>query len=145
MIEPIVYLGISFLFAGLIAWAAMPLVRSRTARLTAQQIFKLLDSYLEAELDKKSDEIDRLKRECDVLKTKIDALQSQVGPATQETDPTIPPSARPRPMFLPLDTTQREQFAIAEIKETPQDTQDEDDRPAQEEPGKPGSLRVVTR
>ena len=52
MIEPFLYIGIGFLFAGLIVWAAMPYVRARTERLTARRLEAALQSLAEIRAQK---------------------------------------------------------------------------------------------
>src|SRR5262245_24601686 len=53
MMDPLVYLGISVLFAGLMVWAVMPLVHRRAARLIAeQQQAALLSPSLELDKNK---------------------------------------------------------------------------------------------
>jgi len=142
MAEPIIYLGISFLFAGLIAWAVMPLVRSRTARLTAQErdAARHMLSQIQAELDIQSQLVTHLKREREMLKSEIDALRSKLGAAAGEVPTTKPWSTGLGPLFVKLDPDEREQFG--ETKETLQGTQEPHDG-AHDETGEPRSLRIV--
>ena len=100
MIEPLIYLGISFVFAGLIVWAIMPLVHRRAARsFEARQKVTLqspdhlsadiapspnLDEIVgqlkdkvagqSAELDKNAKTITQLNVDRDLLKVELDAL-----------------------------------------------------------------------
>jgi predicted nuclease with TOPRIM domain len=52
MIEPLLYFGIGFLFAGLFVWAALPYVRARTERLTARRLEAALQSLAETQAQK---------------------------------------------------------------------------------------------
>ena len=52
MIEPFLYIGIGFLFAGLIVWAAVPYVRARTERLIARRLEAALQSLAEIRAQK---------------------------------------------------------------------------------------------
>jgi hypothetical protein len=53
MIEAIMYMGIGFLFAGLIAVAVMPLVHDRAVRLTTRRLRAILPlSTMEVQADK---------------------------------------------------------------------------------------------
>jgi hypothetical protein len=149
MIEPIVYIGIGFLCAGLVGVAVLPLVRARAVRSTSQRLeaaiqalakiqadknrlraevavltrraeekaeeFNNRNTSHRVELGKKSDQINRLKLERNLLNLEIDVLHSEFGVA-QESAPTKLP-AKPGPVFLPLDTTQREKFATLGISQ----------------------------
>src|SRR5690349_2107511 len=80
MIEPLIYLGISFVFAGLIVWAIMPLVHRRAARLfDARVVGQLRDKVLgqSAELEKNAKTITQLNVDRDLLKVELDALRIQ--------------------------------------------------------------------
>ena len=52
MIEPLLYFGIGFLFAGLFVWAAVPYVRARTERLTARRLEAALQLLAESRAQK---------------------------------------------------------------------------------------------
>src|SRR5262245_46373487 len=52
MIEPLLYFGIGFLFAGLFVWAALPYVRARAERLTARRLEAALQSLAETQAQK---------------------------------------------------------------------------------------------
>lgn len=102
MIEPLIYFGISLLFAGLIVWAVMPLVHRRAARLfearqqvesrsqhlnndlaplrDQDEIVELLKDKVagqNAELDNNVKTITQLNIDRDLLKVELDALRIQ--------------------------------------------------------------------
>jgi len=105
MIEPILYLGISLLFAGLMAWAVTPLIRSRTAPLIAQERDAALD-----DLDIKNQVITQLKREREMLKNEIGALRRKLGPGALDVPSTQPWSTGVGPLFVELDPNERQQL-----------------------------------
>ena len=90
MVEPIAYLGIGFLSAGLIVW---PIVFRWTERSAAR---RLEGPHLRSVI-------------------KFDTCLPTVDfGASQEADQPEPPTPMPGPMFLPLDAVQRDQFASIE-------------------------------
>ena len=112
MIEPIFYLGISLLFAGLMAWAVTPLIRSRTAPLIAQERDAALQAYEDAkfDLDIKNQMVTGFKREREMLKSEIGALRKKLGPAAQDIPSTQPWSTGEGPLFVELDPNERQQL-----------------------------------
>ena len=120
MIEPIIYLGISFLFAGLMAWAVTPLIRSRTALLIAQERDAALQAFehSKSDLDIKNQLVLRLKREREMLRNEIGALRKKLGPAAQDIPSTQPWSTGEGPLFVELDSNERRQLVGGVANET---------------------------
>ena len=105
MIEPVTYLGIGFLCAGLIVW---PLIFRWTERSAARRLEAL-------HLTQRSNSlVDRVK-DNRVNRLKLDTCLPTVDfGASQEADQPEPLTPMPGPMFLPLDAVQRNQFASIE-------------------------------
>jgi len=105
MIEPITYLGIGFLSAGLIVW---PLIFSWTERLAVRR--------LEApHFAQRRNTLVECVKDNLVNRLKLDTCLPTVDfGASQETDRPEPLTPTPGPMFLPLDAVQRDQFANIE-------------------------------
>jgi len=105
MVEPITYLGIGFLSAGLIVW---PLIfrwteRSAARRLEGPHFAQRSNKLVERVKDNR------------VNRLKLDTCLPTVDfGASQEADQPEPLTSTPGPMFLPLDAVQRNQFASIE-------------------------------
>ena len=136
MIEPIIYLGISLLFACLVVWAVMPLVLRRTARSTARQHEVVFQS-----LAKMQDETNRLREElatsARTLEMIVEQLKKKVASQRVELDKNSDVVNRlkiERDMLkidvatLQSQVHQHEQFRATEvIKKTSQQAEDEND------------------
>src|SRR5262245_12443222 len=132
MIEPIFYFGISLVFAGLMAWAVVPLIRSRTTPLIAQERDVALEALerSKSDLDIKNQVVTQLKRERDMLKNEIAALRKKLGPAAQDVPSTQPWSTGVGPLFVELDPNERQQLV-------------EHNSGAADKTDEPWSLRIV--
>jgi predicted PhzF superfamily epimerase YddE/YHI9 len=141
MIEPIVYFVISLTFAGLIAWALMPLIRSRTAQLIARERdaahHKL--AHTKSELDIKNRVVSQLKSEREMLKSENEALRRKLGTAAQDIPSTQAWSTGVGPLFVELDSKEREQLVEKEMAPPAKDHNDG----AYDKTAQPLSLRVI--
>jgi hypothetical protein len=85
MIEPFLYFGIGFLFAGLFVWAVLPYVRARTERLTAQRLEAALQSLAEIRAQKNrlraefATSTRRLEQTVEDLKNKVTSERVESG------------------------------------------------------------------
>ena len=140
MIEPLLYFGIGFLFAGLFVWAALPYVRARTERLTARRLEAALQSLAEIQAQKNRLRAEfatatrRFEQTLEDLKNKVTSERIESGRKSDvinrlkvetkmlkrevvalQSHVEMPQEAAPtilpgEPCFLPLDASHREQF-----------------------------------